>query len=114
MKIVLVRPNYPSHIITPPLGLGYLASFLKNKGIDAVIIDGLREKLDNQAVLKKIIALKPNAVGLTCLTAFYNQTIDLSKLLKENGMMVIIGGVHPTFLPHQTLVESGADYVICG
>jgi len=114
MKIALVRPNYPSHIITPPLGLGYLASFLKSKGIKTIIIDGLREKLDNQAVLKKIIELKPNAVGLTCLTAFYNQTIDLSRLFKENGILVIIGGVHPTFLPYQTLVESGADYVICG
>ena len=29
-------------------------------------------------------------------------------------MRVVIGGAHPTILPYRTLVDSGADYVICG
>ena len=29
-------------------------------------------------------------------------------------MRVIIGGVHPTFLPFRTLSDSGCDFVICG
>ena len=44
MKIVLVRPNYKSHIITPPLGLGYLASFLKSHGIEAIRLHKVHEK----------------------------------------------------------------------
>ena len=43
MKTVLVRPNYDSHIITPPLGLGYLASYLETHGTGARVIDGLRD-----------------------------------------------------------------------
>ena len=114
VKIVLVRPNYNSHIITPPLGLGYLASYLKSEGIDAVVIDGLREALSTEGLIGRILSEEPDAVGITCLTAFYEETVDLSRRLKDKGLKVVIGGVHPTFLPYQTLTESNADYVICG
>lgn len=114
MKIVLVRPNYNSHIITPPLGLGYLASYLKANGVEAVIIDGLRDSLSQEIILAKIIDEKPDAVGITCLTAFYSEVVQLAKEVKARGIKCIIGGVHPTILPYQTLVDSTADFVICG
>lgn len=114
MKIVLTRPNYNSHIITPPLGIGYLASYLKKNGIEAIIIDGLKEALSAQELAEKIEKEKPDIVGITCLTAFYNETVELSKILKEKGFKVVIGGVHPTFLPYKTLKESNADFVVCG
>lgn len=114
MRIVLARPNYDSHIITPPLGLGYLASYLKKRGMEATIIDGLRDNLTTEALLKRILAEKPHAVGITCLTAFYRQAVMLSRLLKQRHLRVIFGGVHPTFLPYDTLRDSGADYVIRG
>ncbi|MGD0900265.1 MAG: radical SAM protein [Thermoguttaceae bacterium] len=114
MKIVLVRPNYPSHIVTPPLGLGYLASYLKQHGIEAKIIDGLRDGLDNDALAERILAESPDAVGITCLTAFYEQAIGLCRELKASGVKVILGGVHPTFLTYDTLRDSGADFVVRG
>jgi len=114
MKIILVRPNYKSHIITPPLGLGYLSSYLKKSGIDTVIIDGLKERLELNQMVGRILDLKPDAVAITCLTAFYKEVILLSKELKKNKITTIIGGAHPTFLPYQTLLDSRADYVVCG
>jgi anaerobic magnesium-protoporphyrin IX monomethyl ester cyclase len=114
MKIALVRPNYKSHIITPPLGLGYLSSYLKNHGINTVMVDGLKEQLNSSRMMKRILDLEPDAVAITCLTAFYKETVSLSRELKKRKITTIIGGPHPTFLPYQTLVESQADYVICG
>jgi anaerobic magnesium-protoporphyrin IX monomethyl ester cyclase len=114
MKIALVRPNYKSHIITPPLGLGYLSSYLKNHGINTVMVDGLKEQLNSSRMMKRILDLEPDAVAITCLTAFYKETVSLSRELKKHKITTIIGGPHPTFLPYQTLVESQADYVICG
>lgn len=112
--IVLVRPNYSSHIITPPLGVGFLASYLKTQGIDVKIIDALRDNLSNQKILELILQENPVAVGITCLSAFYNEVVELSLLVKKNNIRCLIGGVHPTFLPYKTLVDSKADYVICG
>lgn len=114
MKIILVRPNYESHIITPPLGIGYLSSSLKKNGIKTIIIDALKENLDTESLVKKIQSLKPDAVGITCLTAFYEEVIILSNALKEKNIKVIIGGVHPTSLPFDTLKDSNADFIICG
>jgi magnesium-protoporphyrin IX monomethyl ester (oxidative) cyclase len=53
-------------------------------------------------------------VGINCLTAYYYEVIQLSRALKEKGIPCVIGGSHPTVLPYQTLVNSGADYVLCG
>ncbi len=114
MKIVLVRPNYESHLITPPIGLGYLSSYLRENAIQVKIIDGLCSNIDNKVLQKKIIDENPDAVGITCLTAFYKEVIDLSRILKIKNIRVIIGGVHPTFLPYETLTDSNCDYVILG
>jgi anaerobic magnesium-protoporphyrin IX monomethyl ester cyclase len=114
MKIVLVRPNYQSHIITPPLGLGYLASYLKQHAIEAVIVDGLRDSLSGEALFERTRAERPDVVGITCLTAFYHEAVALARRLKAEGMKVILGGVHPTFLPYETLRDSCADFVVRG
>lgn len=114
MKIALVRPNYKSHIITPPLGIGYLSSYLKKNGVEVIIIDALKENLDHKSTVNRILTEKPDVVGITCLTAFYIEVVQLSKTMKKHGIKVIIGGVHPTFLPFQTLKDSKADFVVCG
>lgn len=114
MEIALVRVKYNSHIITPPLGLGYLASYAQKFGHKVLIIDALRDNLSNEQVVEKINAAGISAVGITCLSAFYNEVVELSKMLKADGKKVFIGGIHPTFMPKQTLIDTGADYVSLG
>jgi len=114
MKIVLIRPNYESHIITPPLALGYLSSYLKKSGIDTVIIDGLKENMTCDRMVDRIRDLRPDAAAITCLSAFYRETVSLSRELRKSRIRTILGGPHPTFLPYRTLVDAQADYVICG
>jgi anaerobic magnesium-protoporphyrin IX monomethyl ester cyclase len=112
MKIALTRPNYKTHLITPPLGIGYISSHLQSKGWKVLIIDGLNLGLNNQAVADRCGDC--DVVGITCLTDFYLETIDLSKKLKAAGKIVVLGGVHPSVMPEESLRESGADYVIVG
>ena len=114
MEIALVRVKYNSHIITPPLGLGYLASYAQKFGHKVLIIDALRDNLSNEQVVEKINVAGISAVGITCLSAFYYEVVELSKMLKAEGKKVFIGGVHPTFMPKQTLIDTGADYVSLG
>jgi radical SAM superfamily enzyme YgiQ (UPF0313 family) len=96
------------------LALGYLSSYLKAHGHEILIIDGLRDNLSHLEILNILQENKIKAAGLTCMSANYDDIVALSKYLKENGITVIIGGIHPTFLPYQTLVDSNADYVCCG
>jgi len=56
MKVVLAKPNYASPIITPPLGLGDLAAFLKKNQVDTIIIDAVKEGMDNTQLVDFVIA----------------------------------------------------------
>lgn len=114
MKIALVRPNFDCHIITPPLGLGYLSSYLKRHGIETVIVDGLKDNLSTEALLQVLLRGGVDAVGITCLSSFYTKAVRLAQQVKKNNMLCILGGAHPTFMPYQTLRDSAADFVICG
>lgn len=113
-KILLIRPNYKSSTITPPLGLGYLSSYLKKNGFSAVIVDALRDNLSDTQILHRVLEEKPDAVGINCVSAFYNDVVNLSRLLKKNNIRCVIGGVHPTFMPYQTLTDTGANFIILG
>lgn len=114
MKVTLVRPRYPSHLVIPPLGLGYLASLLKAHGHEVVLVDALRERLEHLEVVERVCRQGPDLVGVTCMTAYYHEVVHLARLLKQRGQRVIIGGVHPSFLPFRTLADTGADFVVCG
>ncbi len=112
MKVVLTRPNYQTHLITPPLGLGYLASYLKSKGIETEIIDGLNLNLTNQEIVRR--CQEAEVVGISVLSYYFLPTIDLAKRLKKAGKIVVLGGPHATMLPELTLKETKADFVIKG
>lgn len=112
--IALIKANYNCFMITPQLGLGYLSSFLKSRKYNALIIDGCKQKLNNQQIYEILRQKKITVAGITCLSAIYNEVAELSRFLKGKGITIIIGGVHPTFLPYQTLTDTLADYVVCG
>ena len=112
MKVALVRPNYPTHLITPPLGIGYISSYLKKQGHEVRFIDGLNLNLTPDEVVEKVGDYP--VVGVTVLTAFYLQAKEITKKLKEKGKIVIWGGVHPTVLPRESMDEGGADYAVVG
>lgn len=114
MKAVFVRPNYPTYLVTPPLGIGYLSACAKAAGIESVIIDGVKTEMKEEKLIAKIEAQNPDWVCITCLSAYFEEVKSVSLKLKEKGFKVVIGGVHPTFMPYMTLVETKADYVICG
>jgi len=112
MKIALVRPKYKTHLITPPLGLGYISSYLKSKGWETLIVDGLNLNLSNEEIVAR--CQDCDIIGITCLSDFYLEVVDLSKKLKQAGKVVVLGGVHPSVLPAQSQSESGADYIVVG
>jgi len=112
ISVAITRPQYDSHLITPPLGIGYLASYLKSKHIECVVIDGLNLGIVNKEIVKR--AMNAQIVGISVLSYYFLQAIDLSKQLKKAGKIVIIGGPHASALPHLTLSKTHADYIVVG
>ena len=112
--LLLIKPYFKTHLIAPVIGLGYIASYLKSKGYEVEILDALRLNMDINDVIQYANKIKPEAIGISVLSLYSKEAFILSRKLKENGHKIIIGGVHATFAPYETLIESNCDYVIAG
>ena len=132
-KIILINPpliaSRQDEHVSPPLGLAYLAAVLCQNDYQVSIIDmsiGARRKSsDGYYYIGKswdetgvILAKeKPDIVGVGCPFSsrlpFAIRTVNLVKEILPKAK-VIMGGLHPTIAPNETLEKSGADYIVIG
>lgn len=112
IDVLLICPNYYSKAlitdaIIHPINLAYLAAYVREKGISVDIIDGraLNYSLDDYK--DAIIKLKPKIVGMTVMTSYVNQAVDIARIVKSvsKNIMVVVGGAHISALPVDTLAS---------
>jgi len=99
--------------LLPPLGLAYVAGYLKSKGHRVRVLDGIVDPLPLEEIAK--IARDYDFVGITVISSYVVRVIELINCLKEAGVSapVVVGGPHATALP-ETLLQHGADYAVIG
>jgi anaerobic magnesium-protoporphyrin IX monomethyl ester cyclase len=79
----------------PTLGLGYLASSLRNEfGYNHIDI-----KIVQQDIEQEINGFRPDIIGISSLSTNYGAAIRCARIAKEHGLPVIMGGMHITLLP---------------
>lgn len=112
MKICLVQPPSPLLLedkVMPPLGILYLAAWLRKHGHEVSIIDlaGITDFLDVMQFfrnsLNEIKIMRADVVGFTCTTPQYNIARRITEFLKTRGFdkqKYIVGGIHTTSLVH--------------
>ena len=88
MKIVLIVPNFDTYVICPQLGIMYLSAYLKKHGHEVTIIDALRDNLSYEQIMAIVDRVKPDGVGIHCLSSFFKQVCDITKMLKEKNYIV--------------------------
>lgn len=117
MKVILVRPPDTAlgefkkiGGVQHPLNLVYLATFVSGADVEVEIIDMELEPAEIFNLKKK----NPDIVGITAMTPVMPSAADISEIAKDFGAMVILGGVHPTVLPEESLNETSADIVVRG
>lgn len=117
-KIVLVVPLSRTHYVVPPIGLGYIATALRDKGFkDIVILDCLKEKLGLKGLQKRLVQLGPAVVGFQLYSYDFPFVVKGIRMVKEllPGCMVIIGGPHVSAVGDLALREiPGADFGFVG
>jgi anaerobic magnesium-protoporphyrin IX monomethyl ester cyclase len=101
MKITLINPPSPylaNDAAYPPSGLMYVAAAVEHTGHQAEIVD-LTGGIDWRAVVSGLAA---DLFGITCVTPNFKIVQEIAELLPADTPTVV-GGVHPTFLPEDTL-----------
>lgn len=115
MRVALVNPP-PFAIVEPwydrpdfgRAGLAYLAAYLRQDAtFDVNIIDAKFERAGFDEVLRRIVADRPDVVGLTAFTNEITPAAYMAALIKREfpETITVIGGVHVTALPSKTLEQ---------
>jgi len=100
----------------PPLDIGLLASFVRNKGYNVRIIDADAEFLTPDEVTDKVVEYSPVVAGVFAHTIRVIHAGHAVREIKKRAphIKTLLGGRHPTALPEKTLFEEGPDFVCQG
>ena len=122
-KILFIKSNIASapRVIpanNPPMGLMYLASYLRSLDPDRNIriIDMALEELTPDDLLPILKEFQPDICGISCLTMNAKNSLRISELIKKWNpkCYIILGGPHPTFMPDKVLESHSIDFCVMG
>jgi len=94
------KPNLYSYWSYPPLGLGYIASYLREYyGVNRIKIVERPFEYDINNLIKRY---KPNIVGISNTTQEYNTACAIASEIKkiDKSILVVTGGHHISALPN--------------
>ena len=120
MKILLLRPKSKLYALSsvPPLGLGYLARALLNRGFDVEIADFNNRRCRENRLLEKWRKSPPDIIGLQLQSRDIAEGRVLIQRLRKwlgSSIPIVLGGPHPSTMPEQVLEDfSGADFAMLG
>lgn len=108
--------------IEPPYLTLSFATYLKSKGINVSILDCQAENISPAETSQRVLELNPTLIAIIVYgnqPSASTQNMDISgrvaSAIKENSdIPIVMGGLHPSALPKQTLEEENIDFVIQG
>jgi radical SAM superfamily enzyme YgiQ (UPF0313 family) len=117
MKILLINPSQHVELFPDvylPLGIMYVASSLRNAGHHVKIIDLQFDSITN--LINELKLFSPDVVGITCTTPTFPLAEQIAKTIKEinKNIYVVLGGIHATSNPVETLKSEFIDFVVIG
>jgi radical SAM superfamily enzyme YgiQ (UPF0313 family) len=99
------RPLYLNRALYSPLaGLLAVAAGIPRDRYEVVLTDENIEPID--------FDLKADLVGLSAMTSYVNRGYEIADAFRARGVPVVMGGVHPSFMPQEALKH--ADAVVIG
>lgn len=118
-KILLVHPLFLSlnpeeqALQSPyfPLGLLYLAGYVRAQGHQVAVFDGTFEE-DVGAFSARLAAEKPDLVGISAVLPIRDMALTLAEDAKAAGALTILGGPDPTKDPTYYLQFPQVDMVV--
>jgi radical SAM superfamily enzyme YgiQ (UPF0313 family) len=102
---ITTRPLYLNRALYSPLaGLLAVAATIPRDRYEVVLTDENIETVD--------FDLKADLVGISAMTSYVNRGYEIADAFRARGIPVVMGGVHPSFMPQEALKH--ADAVVIG
>jgi len=116
MDVLLIRPPQKTNEIQPPLGLGYIASNVKDI-CNVKILDCIKDKINIKKFKEFIKENKYDIIGFQCYSMDIGVVKELSNFIKSiyPKTFLVVGGPQPSLDPINTLQYlEVVDYGFCG
>lgn len=100
-----------------PQNIALLAAIAEQHGHTAHIIDAQAENISDEEAISRLLALKPDAIGLSCYSPFAHLNTKVAKKLKEVGckIPILAGGPHITIMKEKIIDQYPQfDYLFVG
>ncbi|HAJ56605.1 MAG TPA: hypothetical protein DCL35_02420 [Candidatus Omnitrophica bacterium] len=138
MNILLFNPyysqltnNYSFILPAPPMGLMYLAGFLRKNNVDCKIIElgifaatdsiktdrMVRFGISDETIERTIAQENPKLIGLTCMySIYYRDCIEIADTIKRisPNTKVVLGGNHASSYWREMLKHRSIDFIVIG
>jgi len=124
LDILLVNVSYMNPVfgkrettgdIFPPLGIVYLATYLKKHNINVDILDANALDMTDDEVSEFIKSKDSAIIGFTTTTIIMPNVIGICNKIKRKDNIVIVGGPHASAIPEDTLEEcENIDVIVVG
>ena len=99
------RPQYFNRALYSPLaGLLAVAAAIPRDKYEVVLTDENIETID--------FDLRADLVGISAMTSYVNRGYEIADQYRSKGLPVVMGGVHPSFMPDEALQH--CDAVVIG
>ncbi|HDP33988.1 MAG TPA: B12-binding domain-containing radical SAM protein [Candidatus Hydrogenedentes bacterium] len=103
--------------VTPPLGLMYIAAWLREQfALDIRIVNQRLEKWTTERLAREIIEYAPDIVGLGCMTPSAYALPELTKAVRKAlpKSLIVLGGPHVAAFGAEALASTSADVAVPG
>lgn len=99
-----------------PLGIGYIASFLRKEGLDVDLFIQSPERDFRMELVEKLKTFKPDVIGIGSMTPAYPYAVEMARIIRSHtDTPIVIGGPHATASGEDILKECAEiDFAIFG
>lgn len=113
--LLLKLPNPTDYVTTPPLGIGYIAAYLKKNGNAVDFIDLGNDRISDKDFAVSIRNKPYDYIGIQLYSYQLNVAKKYSEIIKDSlpFSRIVVGGPHPSSEPEHTLnYLCDVDYAI--
>jgi radical SAM superfamily enzyme YgiQ (UPF0313 family) len=117
MKICLINSNPAHEPSILDIGLAYLATYIQERTDHQAFIwdQTYHGKRWPAALVSRIEIEKPDLIGITCNTMHMAAIKDMVRFLKKRFRLpIILGGIHPTLMPEDSIAIPAVDAICIG
>lgn len=99
-----------------PLGVFYLASYLRQFDHEVNVIDGEAHSRSSADILNYIREFKPELVGISSTTVAFHRSLEISTGIKTNwpNLLVVLGGPHISSNVTHAMSFASFDFGVIG